>query len=315
MRRVLAGIAIGLGLASPAAAAPKLESVSARTAAPGQVKLDIVASDSAAGLGGIRVERLDAAGRVATAACRVESGAFSAASGKWRGVPKPFRPGSVVPFALPLPGPPAKRADIRVTVTGGGCGSGPATVSGEYSLTPADLRSAPLVPVKGSAKKTPAAPAPRAVAAAAACDGADIEPTGRTRRLAREAVHCLLNAVRVAKGLRPLRGSKKLRRAALRHSLDMGRRGYFAHEGPGGPPLPLRLRAAGYRAVMAGENIGAGTGPLATPRAAVVAWMDSAPHLANILEPRFREIGIGVATVYPDPVSPGATYTTDFGRR
>jgi uncharacterized protein YkwD len=50
----------------------------------------------------------------------------------------------------------------------------------------------------------------------------------------------------------------------------------------------------------------------------VEAWMGSPPHQANILDRRFREIGIGVAGGAPAQLGPGeqaATYATEFGQR
>ena len=45
--------------------------------------------------------------------------------------------------------------------------------------------------------------------------------------------------------------------------------------------------------------------------------MDSPGHKANILNRRFRHIGVGVVLGAPadDQGMPSATYTTDFGRR
>ena len=61
-----------------------------------------------------------------------------------------------------------------------------------------------------------------------------------------------------------------------------------------------------------GENIGWGSGSLATPRSMVNAWMHSAPHRHNILDGRYRSVGVGVAFGAPVGGS-GASYTTDFG--
>ena len=44
--------------------------------------------------------------------------------------------------------------------------------------------------------------------------------------------------------------------------------------------------------------------------------MHSSGHRANILNPDFREVGIGFNTGTPDGSGqPGAIYTTDFGLR
>jgi uncharacterized protein YkwD len=65
-----------------------------------------------------------------------------------------------------------------------------------------------------------------------------------------------------------------------------------------------------------GENIAWGTLWLATPRAIVTSWMNSPGHRANILNPRFRDTGIGISPHAPASLSggqSGAIYTQDFG--
>jgi uncharacterized protein YkwD len=126
---------------------------------------------------------------------------------------------------------------------------------------------------------------------------------------------CLLNAQRHAHGLRPLHLSKKLSRAARRHSQSMSFHHYFAHGDFVG-----RIRAthylAGYRSWIVGENIAWGSQQFGTPAAIVDAWMHSPPHRANILNGSFRQIGIGVSRGAPVAgISDGVTYTTDFGKR
>jgi uncharacterized protein YkwD len=92
---------------------------------------------------------------------------------------------------------------------------------------------------------------------------------------------------------------------------------YFAHESRSGAPFSARIAATGWMRsrphYVVGENLGWGSGRLATPRAMVRGWMHSAPHRTNILEPRYRVIGIGVAVGVPMGGGGGATYSTDFG--
>ena len=67
---------------------------------------------------------------------------------------------------------------------------------------------------------------------------------------------------------------------------------------------------------MIGENLAWGTLSLATPRAIVAAWLASPGHLANILEARYLETGIGVSPAVPvlaERRRPGATYAQEFG--
>jgi len=96
---------------------------------------------------------------------------------------------------------------------------------------------------------------------------------------------------------------------------------YFEHVGPRGQTPLARMRSVGYISSSrvgyeVGENIAWGTLRLASPRAIVAAWMASPGHRANILDPRYRETGIGVCAHPPSALAhgqPGAIYTQDFG--
>ncbi|WP_313674318.1 CAP domain-containing protein, partial [Mycolicibacterium sp.] len=77
-----------------------------------------------------------------------------------------------------------------------------------------------------------------------------------------------------------------------------------------------RLRASGYADAsfrVGGENLG-WLGGAATPRGMVAAWLASAPHRANMLDPRFRETGVGVVEGTPTGVT-GFTFAQEFGAR
>lgn len=128
---------------------------------------------------------------------------------------------------------------------------------------------------------------------------------------------CLLNRVRARHGLAALRLNAKLSRAARRHSRDMVRHRYFAHNSRNGRSPFDRMRATHYVPRNAswwlGENIAWGSGSLSAPAAVVREWMRSPPHRANILSRRFRDIGIGIVVGAPVGGA-GATYTTDFGQ-
>ena len=81
-------------------------------------------------------------------------------------------------------------------------------------------------------------------------------------------------------------------------------------------PFAARIRKAGYRGYTLGEDLAWGSGTLGTARAIVAAWMHSPGHRANILNGRFREIGLGVARGAPVGGQDRAgTYVTDFGTR
>ncbi len=160
----------------------------------------------------------------------------------------------------------------------------------------------------------PAAPA----RADSPCKGANDQVTARSMGQARAAVRCLLNQERAERGVRRLHGSELLRAAATRHSNDMVARTYFDHDGPAGGTLVTRVTRTGYinprMAWTVGENIGWGSGSLGTPKAMVEAWMASPGHRANLLNPAFEDVGVGIALGSPRGGA-GVTYTTDFGAR
>ena len=147
------------------------------------------------------------------------------------------------------------------------------------------------------------------------------EPRQLSKRQARVAVRCLVNRRRLNHGLRPLGKSGRLKRAAQRHTSYMQDHRCFAHECPGEPSVLSRLKRVNYivgglSSWMYGENIAYGERRLGTPRAIVRAWMRSPGHRYNILNPRFRQMGIGFSRgIPPQPGASGSTITTDFGMR
>jgi uncharacterized protein YkwD len=153
-------------------------------------------------------------------------------------------------------------------------------------------------------------------AASATCSGARSSIAKVSPRAIGGAVLCLVNAERRARGLAPLRDAGPLRTAAQRFSADMVARGYFDHVSPHGSTVSSRVRGAGYRNMSSvGENIGWGSGAMATPAAIVRAWMASPPHRAVILNGHFREAGVGVTAGAPVAGRTGATFVLDVGSR
>lgn len=105
-----------------------------------------------------------------------------------------------------------------------------------------------------------------------------------------------INHARAERGLRPLARVRTLEWPARAHSARLLRRGLLVHEGPGGAPFWKRLVAAGYPANRRmAENLaqlGCGGAPGHTT---IAMWLKSRPHRANLLDPRLRRVGVGVA--------------------
>lgn len=156
-------------------------------------------------------------------------------------------------------------------------------------------------------------------AEARGCGNADLDPAQATVQQLRHATVCVLNVQRRKHGLRRLRQNPGLVLAGQRHAMDMVERRYFSHSSTAGTPFMARIRRTGYLRrsgrTLLGENLAYGGRELGTPRQIVRSWMRSPGHRANILQPRFREVGIGVVRRLPVHGMSGATYAAAFGRR
>lgn len=104
----------------------------------------------------------------------------------------------------------------------------------------------------------------------------------------------LVNLERAKAGLDPVVKSETLSKFAGDYACRMIEGGFFAHTDPDTGYGPGERAAAGdYAFWSVGENLAAGQ-----PTAADVmrVWMESDSHRANILDSRWKEIGIGVRT-------------------
>jgi len=100
----------------------------------------------------------------------------------------------------------------------------------------------------------------------------------------------LVNHERVNEGLEPVTADAALASVAVAHSEEMFQLGYFAHLSPVTGEPSARLQEAGIQYVATGENM-AYAPSLAVAHAGL---MNSPGHRANILNPRFTRLGIGV---------------------
>jgi uncharacterized protein YkwD len=104
---------------------------------------------------------------------------------------------------------------------------------------------------------------------------------------------------------------ERLRCAARKHSKDMGVNNFFSHTGSNGSTPWQRITSAGYTPyTAAAENIAAGH---ATASAVVDAWMASAGHCNNIMNPNLRHLGVGY--YYGGTSTYKHYWTQDFGKQ
>jgi uncharacterized protein YkwD len=100
----------------------------------------------------------------------------------------------------------------------------------------------------------------------------------------------LINRERAAAGLAPLATDPEMTEVARLHSADMFARSYFSHNTPEGMTPFERMQRRGVRYRTAGENLALAP----TLQMAHTGLMNSPGHRANILQPRFGRVGIGI---------------------
>jgi uncharacterized protein YkwD len=187
----------------------------------------------------------------------------------------PDRPAAVDSAAEPLAEPDGSAPTEAASASP----SAPATSSPAAPATPSPTRA------KATATEKRTQPAP---------------PAGPVNEVLR-----IVNNERAKAGCPALMIDSRLAKAANSHSADMAANNYFSHTGRNGSDVADRVEAAGYNWSAVGENIAKGQ---PTPAAVMKDWMASSGHRANILNCRFRNIGIGVVNAGNSPV-----WTQDFG--
>jgi uncharacterized protein YkwD len=131
-----------------------------------------------------------------------------------------------------------------------------------------------------------------------------------------------INGVRQAHALSQLKLSKPLSVAAAQHTAEMGQSGYFAHDSLDHTLFWKRIErsylSTGFRSWDVGENL-LFVSPDVSAAKAIRLWMNSPEHRANLLDPAWREIGIGTRHFNAAPGfysdGPVTILTTDFGTR
>jgi uncharacterized protein YkwD len=157
---------------------------------------------------------------------------------------------------------------------------------------------------------------PQTVAAAGykakRCGGGKVVLSGREKK-----AFVIHNRIRRRHHLPTFCVHPALEQAARRHSKDMIARDYLSHRTIGRDEgFAARIRRFGYDGYRTiGENIALGGNRAGTPVRIMHAWMNSEGHKRNILNGKFRQIGIGASTGNYKGRESVSIYTADFGAK
>jgi len=116
-------------------------------------------------------------------------------------------------------------------------------------------------------------------------------PAGGTVSSEASQILQLVNAERAKAGVAPLTLSPELSKVAQEKARDMVDNGYFSHTSPTyGSPFDM-MRQFGISYSYAGENIAKG---FTSPATVMQGWINSSGHRANILNPNYTQLGVGI---------------------
>lgn len=105
----------------------------------------------------------------------------------------------------------------------------------------------------------------------------------------------LTNSQRLNAGLEIVRENKELDKAAAAKAVDMFAHNYWAHVSPQGTEPWSFITSSGYQYQHAGENLAR---DFSNAGDIVKAWMNSPTHRQNLLDGRYKDIGVAVMDGY-----------------
>jgi len=115
-----------------------------------------------------------------------------------------------------------------------------------------------------------------------------------TSRATREIV-ALTNRERTRRGLRALSIDGRCVSAISGHVADMAKSGFLSHSGSDGRGPDQRYRKYSPRSLGAGENLAYNSA--GTANAFMQQWLNSSIHRGNILNPKYKGIGVAVRVI------------------
>jgi uncharacterized protein YkwD len=191
-------------------------------------------------------------------------------------------PGPAPAGAAPGAPPPSNPAPTGPLVPQGPSPAPTATPS-RVVATPESPRATPI-------PRGPGAPVPSQPPGPAPLGAVDLSAL-------EQKLYVLQNAFRGANNLSALQLDPRLVAIARGRAHDMVTRNYFSHTAPTGETAFALLSQGGYLYTIAGENIARNNYPDSeSPNIAMDGFLNSPSHKENVMDGRFKNVGIGVAT-------------------
>src|SRR5262244_2493348 len=115
-------------------------------------------------------------------------------------------------------------------------------------------------------------------------------PAGRPSTSAEQILYDAVNRERASLGLQTLQWDTALANAARLHNTLLADHDALSHRFNGEADLQTRLRTAGATFRLVAENVAEAP----DVQSLHIAWMNSPPHRANILDPQVDSVGIAI---------------------
>lgn len=114
--------------------------------------------------------------------------------------------------------------------------------------------------------------------------------------LTREGIINFTNKIRIENNLPPLKENEKLNQMAELKIKDMFENQYFSHQLANKKDISYLAEKIDYQYIKIGENLAKGF--FQDDEELVLAWFNSPGHRANILNSKYKEIGVAVKKVF-----------------
>jgi uncharacterized protein YkwD/uncharacterized protein YukE len=164
------------------------------------------------------------------------------------------------------------------------------TTTAEYKNSSSNAQKIPIIkePVKTNNKPIVVPPTTNPTT-----PKVSLTPVGSTdTELSPDGIVQYTNVERLKVGLGSLKINSKLSNAAGNKLQDIFKQQYFEHLSPSGVGVSDLAKQSAYEYVVVGENLALGS--FGSNQALLAAWMASPGHKANIIDPRYQDIGVAV---------------------